>query len=81
MGGLSSRPLIIPSSLSRSKGGDSVSSSQPSLSERQEGNVARTKELLKAVSLRVRNLERGAARVDSTLVTSFEGVCFKLNDV
>ena len=37
--------------------------------------------LLKAVSLRVRNLERGAGRVDSTLATSFEGVRFELDDV
>ncbi len=50
--------------------------------ERQDGDVARTKELLKAVSLRgVRNLERGVALVDSTLASSFEGVCVKLDDV
>jgi hypothetical protein len=49
--------------------------------ECQKGDAARTKELLKAVSLRVQNLERGMARVDSTLVTSFKGVRFELNDV
>ncbi len=63
------------------RGEDSVSSSQPSLSECQEGDAARTKELLKAISLRVQNLERGVARVDSTLVTSFKGVRFELDDV
>ena len=65
-----------------SRGGESVPSSQPSPSEDQDGDFARTKEeLLNTVSLRVRSLEMGAAQVDSTLALSFQGVGVELNDV